>query len=140
MSVTFIRRPAGLGEPLGRYSHISIVRDGDLAFIAGQVGLVENGELAGQGTFADQVRQAFANIGTALAAVGARPSDLVKTSTFIVGGENLDDFMRTRAEVFADMFPDGEYPPNTILFVDRLVEVRLLVEIEAVAVVNAAEA
>lgn len=140
MSKTLIRRPAGLGEPLGRYSHVSIVRGGDLVFIAGQVGLVESGELAGQGSFADQVRQAFANVGTALAAAGAHPADVVKMSTFIVGGENLDDFMLTRAEVFADMFPAGEYPPNTILFVSRLVEERLLVEIEAVAVVNDAEA
>lgn len=136
MSIELVRRPDGLGEPLGRYSHISIVSDADLVFIAGQVGLLENGELAGEGTFADQVKQAFANIATALNAVGARPQDLVKTTTFIVEGQDIDEFMAARTEVFASMFPDQKYPPNTILYVSRLVEERLLFEIEAIAAVG----
>lgn len=136
MSIELVRRPDGLGEPLGRYSHISIVRNADLVFIAGQVGLLENGELPGQGTFADQVKQAFANIATALNAVGAGPQDLVKTTTFIVQGQNIDEFMAARTEVFASMFPDQKYPPNTILYVSRLVEERLLFEIEAIAAVG----
>ena len=41
--------------------------------------------------------------------------------------------MSARAAVFADIYPDGNYPPNTILVVNRLVEERLLIEIEAVA-------
>jgi enamine deaminase RidA (YjgF/YER057c/UK114 family) len=47
--------------------------------------------------------------------------------------------MRVRGEVFAELFPTGEYPPNTLLFVQRLVETRLLVEVEGIAVLNATE-
>lgn len=135
MSVTYIRRPEGLGEPLGRYSHVSVAQ-GEIVHIAGQVGMAENGELAGDGGFDAQVRQAFTNLRTALAAVGAKPRDLAKTTTFIVGTDQdqLDTFMRVRGEVFAELFPDREYPPNTLLFVPRLVETQLLVEIEGVAV------
>ena len=139
MSIELVRRPEGLGEPLGRYSHISIVRDAGLVFIAGQVGLLENGELAGQGTFGDQVKQAFANVATALHAVGLRPQDLVKTTTFIVEGQDIDEFMAARTEVFAAMFPEQKYPPNTILYVSRLVEERLLFEIEAIAAAGSSQ-
>lgn len=136
MSVTYVRRPEGLGEPLGRYSHISI-GSGRAIHVAGQVGVVSSGELAGDGSFDAQVRQAFANVVTALRAGGASPQDVAKTTTFLVGVEQaqLDEFMHVRGEIFGDLFPDGNFPPNTLLFVPRLVETRLLVEIEAVAFV-----
>jgi len=31
------------------------------------------------------------------------------------------------------MFPDGKFPPNTLLMVDRLVNEKFLVEVQAVA-------
>jgi hypothetical protein len=31
------------------------------------------------------------------------------------------------------MFPDGAYPPNTLLIVDRLVQERFLVEVQTIA-------
>lgn len=136
MTLELLRRPAGMAEPLGRYSQISIVRDCDTVFIAGQVGITENGELAHSGSFADQVKQAFVNIGIALGAVGLTFADVAKTSTFIVAGQEIEEFMAARAEVFAAIYPDGGYPPNTILVVNRLVEERLLIEIEAVAAIG----
>lgn len=132
MTIELLRRPAGMAEPLGRYSQISIVRNSDIAYVAGQVGILENGDLAGDGSFAAQVKQTFRNIGVALSALGASYSDIVKTSTFIVAGQPIEVFMEARTEVFAEIYPTGEYPPNTILVVNRLVEERLLVEIEVV--------
>jgi enamine deaminase RidA (YjgF/YER057c/UK114 family) len=139
MSVRHTRRPTGLGEPLGRYSHISVVTGGDTVYVAGQVGMTEDGELYGSGEFGDQVRGAFANLGTALAAVGGSYADVAKTTTYLVGGgAHLDEFMAVRSEVFGQIYPEGQFPPNTLLFVERLVEEPLLVEIEAIAVVDGA--
>jgi enamine deaminase RidA (YjgF/YER057c/UK114 family) len=139
MTVRLHRKPAGLGEPLGRYSHVGVVTDGDPVFIAGQVGMTEDGELYGDGSFADQVRGAYANLGTALAAVGGTYADIAKMTTYLVGGgTHLPEFMSVRGDVFAEIFPDGGYPPNTLLFVERLVEEPLLIEIEAVAAVPGA--
>jgi hypothetical protein len=42
--------------------------------------------------------------------------------------------MKARAEVFPGYFPDGVYPPNTLLIISSLVKPELLVEIEAMAV------
>ena len=47
---------------------------------------------------------------------------------------DIDGFMKARAEVFPLYFPDGVYPPNTLLVISRLVKPELLVEIEAMAV------
>ena len=138
MSIEFLRRPQGMAEPLGRYSQICVVRDQDIAFVAGQVGILESGELAGDGSFTSQVTQTFNNIGIALKAIGAEFSDVVKTSTFIVAGEPIEEFMKARTAVFEEIFPEGQYPPNTILVVSRLVEERLLVEIEVTVAVSRA--
>jgi enamine deaminase RidA (YjgF/YER057c/UK114 family) len=130
----YIEQPAGLGRPLGRYSHVSIAPAGDLISIAGQVGLTAGGEVAGDGSIGAQLRQAFANIVTALEAAGVGPSDVLKYTTFLVDAADIEEFMQARTEVFAELYPDGAYPPNTLLVVRRLVEERLDLEIEAIAV------
>lgn len=133
MSVDFLGQPEGLGVPLGRYSHVSVAQGTQLVTVAGQVGITASGELAGDGSLAEQVDQAFRNIEMALRAANASLRDVFKTTTFLVGAENLDEFMKARGKVFAELFSDGVYPPNTLLVVNRLVEPRFLVEIEASA-------
>ena len=60
--------------------------------------------------------------------------DVVRFQTFLTSATDIDHFMRARREVFPGYFPDGVYPPNTLLVVVRLVLPELLVEIEAMAV------
>jgi enamine deaminase RidA (YjgF/YER057c/UK114 family) len=133
--------PAGLGEPIGLYSAVSVVTAGDLVQVAGQVGITPSGELAGDGGLAAQLRQVFLNIGLALAEVGGTFSDLMKTTTFVVAGKfDVAEFVAIRAELFAELFATGGYPPNSLILVDGLLEERFLVEIEAqAAVVGAAD-
>ncbi|MBM3386018.1 MAG: RidA family protein, partial [Betaproteobacteria bacterium] len=38
-----------------------------------------------------------------------------------------------RLREFPRMFPDGKYPPNTLLVVDRLVQEQFLVEVQTIA-------
>jgi enamine deaminase RidA (YjgF/YER057c/UK114 family) len=131
MSTQFIRRPKGLGEPLGRYSHVAVA-SGELVIVAGQTGIDEDGVVAAG--LAAQTRQAFHNLGRALEAAGVGYQDVIKTSTFLVGPDSIPEFMEARKSVFADIYPSGTYPPNTLLVVTRLVEEALLVEVEAIAV------
>jgi enamine deaminase RidA (YjgF/YER057c/UK114 family) len=42
--------------------------------------------------------------------------------------------MAARTAAFRELFADGQYPPNTLLVVARLVEERLLIEVEASAI------
>jgi len=132
MTVELIKQPEGLGPPLGRYSHLGVAR-GALVAIAGQVGVDADGQVVGM-DLESQTRQAYANLGTALRAAGCGYGDIVKMTTFLVGPELIEAVMRVRTAVFAEIYPDEQYPPNTLLVVGRLVEPELQVEIEALAV------
>lgn len=123
MPINYLPSVEGIGS-FGDYSPVSIA-DGIVA-VAGQFG-TDADDPAGQ------VRGAFANVGKALAAAGLGFDDVLKFTTFVVGRETIPHFMATRKEVFADIYPDGIYPPNTLLVVAGLVEERFVVEIEALA-------
>ncbi len=81
----------------------------------------------------EQVRGAFANVGKALAAAGLGFSDVIKFTTYLVGRETIPPFMSERKKVFAEIYPEGVYPPNTLLIVAGLVHEEFVVEIEAIA-------
>ena len=119
---------------LGAYSQALEVRPGRLLYIAGQVGLDANGNLPGAGDAAAQSRQVFENLGRVLTGAGATFSNVVEFITYLVGRESIQPFIDTRAQLFPGLFPDGQYPPNTLLLVAGLVREELLVEIKAVAV------
>lgn len=132
MAIQLIRRPAGLGEPLGRYSHVAVGR-GDLVAVAGQVGKDQDGRLAGP-DLASQARQTYRNVGTALFAAGCGYGDVLRMNTYLVSSDLIEEFMQARTAIFAELYPSGEYPPNTLAIVSRLVEPDLLIEVEALAV------
>jgi enamine deaminase RidA (YjgF/YER057c/UK114 family) len=59
----------------------------------------------------------------------------VKFTTYLKHAEDIEEFMRVREKLFADFFPDGNCPPNTLLVVNRLVHDAFLVEVETTAAV-----
>jgi enamine deaminase RidA (YjgF/YER057c/UK114 family) len=132
MTVT-VHNPDGLSAPLGLYSHVAEASGSRTVVVAGQVGLNRDGALVGEGDIAAQTRQAYENVGLALASARAAWSDVVKMATFLVSEDLIDGFLSAREQVFAALFPNGKYPPNTLLIVRRLVRPELLVEIEATA-------
>jgi len=125
--------PKELGKPLGMYSHGVIAPGGELVVVAGQVGMDAAGKLAGPDVVA-QTKQAFDNVRAVLAAAGCGMRDVIRFQTFLTGAEYIEGFMQARREVFPACYPDGAYPPNTLLVISRLVRPDLLVEIEAMAV------
>jgi len=122
-----------LGPTLGMYSHGMVAPAGEIVVVAGQVGM-DGGRLVGPGDVVAQTRQTFANIEKVLRAAGCGMRDVVRFQTFLTYASDIDHFMRARRDVFPGYFPDGVYPPNTLLVVSRLVQPELLVEIEAMAV------
>ncbi len=135
MNEPVMLRPEGLAPPIGHYSHVSRVAGAQLLFVAGQVAIDAGGELVGKGDFEAQMRQVFDNLARALAAGGAEPRSVAKFTTYVVGAEHIEDFYRVRRELFDAFYPDGGYPPNTLVVVDRLVSADFLLEVEAVAAV-----
>ena len=75
----------------------------------------------------------YRNIGAILEAAGASFADVVEFTTYLVGRDSIQPFIEARTQVFPDLFPGGDYPPNTLLVVSGLVHEDMLVEIKAVA-------
>ena len=123
-----------LGPTFGMYSHGMIAPGGELVVVAGQVAADRAGKLVGPGDAVAQTRQAFENVRAVLEAAGSGMRQVVRFQTFLTHAADIEGFMQARKELFPRYFPDGVYPPNTILVVSRLVLPDLLVEIEAMAV------
>lgn len=120
-------------QPLGAYSQAIKVQATELVYVAGQVAVDNAGNLVGAGNVADQTRQVFHNIGQVLNAAGASFSNVVEFTTYLVGRDSIQPFIAARSELFPTIFPDQDYPPNTLLVIDSLVREEFLVEIKAVA-------
>jgi enamine deaminase RidA (YjgF/YER057c/UK114 family) len=124
--------PEGAPPAQGLYSHMTRVKSGDLIFVAGQLSVNTEGEIVGKHDFDRQFTQVFANLQAVLIAVGCDFDDIVRFNTFMAHAQDIEHFMRLRAEAFPRFFATDVYPPNTLLVVDRLVKEEFLIEVEAV--------
>lgn len=122
-----------LGTPLGQYRHVTRVRASEFLFIAGMLSTDAAGNVVGDGDFDAQCRQVFANIETALRTAAAGWPNVVQFTTYLVHSQAIPLFMAFRAREFPRLFPDGRYPPNTLLVIDRLVGETFLIEVQTVA-------
>jgi enamine deaminase RidA (YjgF/YER057c/UK114 family) len=103
-----------LGRPLGQYSHMTRVRNAqETLYIAG---MLAPGE-------------------TALKSAGAGWGNVAQFTTYLVHSQDIPKFMAWRLREFPKMFPDGKYPPNTLLVIDRLVQEQFLVEVQTIAAI-----
>jgi len=125
--------PDVLGKPLGQYSQITRVKASEFVYIAGQLATNREGAIVGADDFDAQCTQVFANIETALKSVGAGWGNVVEFTTYLVHSQDIPKFMAYRKREFPKFFPDGAYPPNTLLMVDRLVQEPFLVEVKTIA-------
>jgi enamine deaminase RidA (YjgF/YER057c/UK114 family) len=114
-----------LGKPLGQYSHVTRVKSTETLYIAGMLA-------AGDG-FEAQCSGVFAQIEKALQSAGAGWGNVAQFTTYLVHSQDIPRFMQWRLREFPRMFPDGKYPPNTLLVIDRLVQEQYLIEVQTVA-------
>lgn len=117
------------------YSHAISVKAEKLLFISGQVALDLEQNFVGVGDMAAQTRQVYANLGYALASVGADFSHVIELTSFIVGRENLPAHLATIKELYQDFYPDGDYPCDNVILVAGLYREEFLLEVKAVAAI-----
>jgi enamine deaminase RidA (YjgF/YER057c/UK114 family) len=115
-----------LGKPLGQYSHLTRVRNAaETLYIAGMLAPGED--------FDSQCSGVFRQIETALKSAGAGWGNVVQFTTYLVHSQDIPKFMAWRLREFPKLFPDGKYPPNTLLIIDRLVGEPYLIEVQTIA-------
>jgi 2-iminobutanoate/2-iminopropanoate deaminase len=112
------------------YSHVVVVEGRRTIFIAGQLARDRQGNVVGKDDMRAQIRQVGENLKAALAAAGATLNDLVKTTTYVT---DIDEFFK-HVDVRMEYF--GALPTSTTVEVRRLAHPDLLVEIDAVAVID----
>jgi len=116
-------------EPLIGFSRA--VRAGDTAYVSGTVAWGPDGELVGRGDVYAQAKQAIANIEAALRQAGASLRDVVRTRIYLTDISRWEEAARAHREAFAEV-----RPASSLLEVSGLASPDMLVEIEAIAVVE----
>ncbi|MDO7853484.1 RidA family protein [Hymenobacter convexus] len=114
-------------EPIVGYSRA--VRVGNVVEVAGTT--AQDGDvITGEGDVYIQTRRVLEKIGDALAAAGASFADVVRTRIFVTDISQWEAVGRAHGEVFRDI-----RPASSMLEVKALIDARLLVEIEATAII-----
>jgi enamine deaminase RidA (YjgF/YER057c/UK114 family) len=125
--------PQNLYDPTPNgYSTAVIVPGGArVAYISGQGGQDGTGALSPD--FAAQVEQAYANLRTAIEALGARPDRVAKLTVFVVDHDmsKLEVLTRNVKAVFGETLP-----AQTLIPVPKLAIDPMLFEVEAVVVLD----
>jgi enamine deaminase RidA (YjgF/YER057c/UK114 family) len=117
-------------EPVVGYARAVRVRQvREMILVTGTTATDEQGNVVGEGNAAAQTRQALANIERALARLGATMADVVRTRMFVTDIGRWEEIGRVHGEVFGAV-----RPATTMVEVSRLIDPRMLVEIEADAV------
>lgn len=124
------RNPPTLAEPTG-YSHVVEVTGGRTLYVSGQIALDRDGGIVGQGDLRAQTQQVLENLKAALADSQATLDHVVKITVFMTDVSEIGIFREVRDRYFAKPLP-----ASSLVQVVRLARPELLIEIEAVAVVN----
>ena len=116
-------------ESLAGYSRA--VRVGQFIEVAGTTAVDEKGNFFGEGDVVAQTRYVLEKIQHAIEQAGGTISDVVRTRIFVTDRE----YMMAVAEVHGEFF-SGIRPASTGVEVGALIDDRLLVEIEASAIIS----
>jgi len=116
------------------YAYSRAVRVGDRVLISGTTALNAQGVVEGPGDMYRQTRQTLETIFWALAQAGGTPGDIVYTKTFVTDLMQTEAYTRAWVEALGDV-----RPTSTLLGIPGLVRPEMLIEIEAEAILGAAQ-
>lgn len=114
-------------QAIGPYSQ-AIVANG-MIYTSGQIGLLPNGEMAGNG-IVSQANQVLNNLKAVLEAGGSSMGNVIKTTIFLA---DMDDFVPVN-EIYAQHF--GSHKPARSTVAAKTLPKNALVEIECIALVE----
>ena len=111
---------AGVEAPAGR-----------TVYVSGQVAMDSEGAVVGEGDVKTQTEKVLENVAVVLEEAGGSLDDVVKVTVFITDMGLYDEVHEVRRRFFGE-----PYPASSMVEVSALIDPRLLVEVEAVAVIR----
>ena len=111
----------------GQFSQV--VKKGNFVFISGQT--ATEAAAAGNLDPVDQAREIFEYLKSAVEAAGGNMSDICKINLFLTDGSQIPAIIELRPQYF-----DPPYPAATLVTVNGLFRRELVMEIEAIAILD----
>lgn len=115
------------------YSQVVVATGSKLVFISGQEPEGLHGKLVGRGDLATQARQVFANLGRALAAAGAAPTQVTRITIYVVN-YNRDECLPIIEKARIGLF--GDHKPTDVVLGVASLSPDYLIEVDAFAVID----
>jgi 2-iminobutanoate/2-iminopropanoate deaminase len=115
----------------GAYSSGVEAPSGRTIYVSGQVALDAEGNVVGEGDVKLQTEAVLEHVKTVVEVAGGGMEDIVKVTVFITDMGLYDEIHEVRRRHFEEPFP-----ASSMVEVSALIDPRLLIEIEAVAVVR----
>jgi 2-iminobutanoate/2-iminopropanoate deaminase len=109
------------------------IRAGDMLYVSGQAGAGDDGRIVEPGDFDRQADRAMRNLQRVLVAGGSSLGSIVKVTIFLTSMSHFPKVVELRRKWFT-----APYPADTIVEVAALYSPDAMIEIEAVAILDAA--
>jgi 2-iminobutanoate/2-iminopropanoate deaminase len=126
-------RNPSLPAPMRRGAYSSGVEApaGRTVYVSGQVSLDAEGNVVGEGDVRLQTETVLEHVKTVVEEAGGGMGDIVKVTVFITEMGLYDEIHEVRRRYFEE-----PYPASSMVEVSALIDPRLLIEIEAIAVIE----
>ena len=126
--------PPSMVTPHGAFSQVLKVSGvGAFLFLTDKVALTPDGQLVGESDAGAQTEHVLGLVESGLESGGAGWANVVQLTTHLVGRSSVQPFLKARDEYFARVYPNTDYPTNTLTLVDGLLREGMLVAVTAVA-------
>jgi len=124
---------AALAEPNGHFAQATTVAArGRLVFISGMTARNRAGGVTGVGDVTAQTHQVCQNLQAAVEAAGGTLEDIARVDVYVRNMEDFDAIHAVRRQYFT-----GVAPASTMVEVSKFVNKDYLIEINAIAVLDA---
>jgi 2-iminobutanoate/2-iminopropanoate deaminase len=114
------------------YSPAVKVTGGTTIYLAGHTGYQDDRGETYSGDFDGQVRTAFERMRKTLQTAGGKLEDIVTMTVFVTDMANGTRFTQLRKEFFRE----GRYPSSALIGIKDLARPEMMIEIQAIAVVD----